>query len=402
MPIVGTGTIPASVTTRYTQKYMRAAQMARVYDQLAMPIDAAQYDLETRRGMGSSYTFNFLSDMSIGTTAISESADIIAQILRDATSTITPTSRGEALKWSQQIDLMAYTDFVAARAEVLGRNQMETVEQLAKAAALGGSLVSRAAARASLDAGTATHRLSDTAMWTAGSIVDTLRCPTMFDKSGRRVVGAWMHPDAYFDLFAGGNVLSAALYQDKGILFNGEVGEFAHFKIVSTPFAHVFGAAGAANGTAASYAISADAKALDLTLSVTTGTNVGSGRMLTIGQKETSTTLYPNNERVRHTSGTTTMSFVGQGANGGLRFDKIAGTDKVENADSVYPVVFGTKGSLVKVYAKETGENGELVGPLTDGLAEQWQSLAYKWFGGYGRVAENYILRGEYSSSLDA
>jgi N4-gp56 family major capsid protein len=402
MPIIGSGTIPASVTTRYTQKYMRAAAMARVYDQLAMPIDAAQYDLETRRGLGSTYTFNFLSDMTPGSTAISETADIAAQILRDATSTITPTSRGEALKWSQLIDLMAYTDFVAARAEVLGRNQQETIEVLATAAALGGDLVSRYAARASLDAGTSTHRMSDTAMWRAGSIVDSLRCPTMFDKLGRRVVGAFMHPDTFFDLFAGGNVVSVALYQDKNILFNGEVGEFAHYKIVSTPFAKVFGAAGAANGTAASYAIGADAKALDKTMTVTTGTNVGSGRLLTIGVKETANTFYPTNERVNYVSGTTTMAFVGQGANGGLRFDHTAGVDKVENADSVYPVAFGTKGSLVKVYAKEVGENGELVGPLTDGLAEQWQSLAYKWYGGYGRVAENYILRGEYSSSLDA
>jgi hypothetical protein len=122
--------------------------------------------------------------------------------------------------------------------------------------------------------------------------------------------------------------------------------------------------------------------------------------MLTIGTCETGNTHYDTNERVRWTSGTTSMLYVGSGANGGLRFDH-ALTDTVMNDDSVYPVVYGGPGSLVKVYANEVGEFGQLVGPLEDGLAHQWQSLAWKFFGQYGRVAENYLLRGEYSSSLD-
>ena len=55
----------------------------------------------------------------------------------------------------------------------------------------------------------------------------------------------------------------------------------------------------------------------------------------------------------------------------------------------------------MKVFASEVGEFGEVVGPMKDGSAEQWTSLAWKWFGGYGRMAENYLIRGEYSSSLD-
>jgi hypothetical protein len=43
-----------------------------------------------------------------------------------------------------------------------------------------------------------------------------------------------------------------------------------------------------------------------------------------------------------------------------------------------------------------------LVGPNTVGSLEQWQEMGYKWYGGYGRIAENYILRGEYSSALQA
>jgi len=84
-----------------------------------------------------------------------------------------------------------------------------------------------------------------------------------------------------------------------------------------------------------------------------------------------------------------------------LRFDHLSGV-AADNHDSVYPVAYGSPASLVKVFAAEVGEFGELVGPTKTGSIEQWTTLAWKWFGGYGRMAENYIIRGEYSSSLDA
>ena len=156
-----------------------------------------------------------------------------------------------------------------------------------------------------------------------------------------------------------------------------------------------------ANATNANYTTSAAASALDKTVSVTTGTNNTAGRLLLVGTIETGNTHYDDNERVRVVSGTTTATIVGQGANGGLRFDHASGVS-FDNHDHVYPVAYGSPKSLVKVFASEVGEFGEMVGPLKDGLAEQWTSLAWKWFGGYGRMAENYIIRGEYSSSLDA
>jgi len=401
MAIQTSSNLSNAVTTRYTTRYQRAAELMRIYDQLATPVGAPQFELETRRGLGSTYTFNFVSDMTPGSTAVSESADITPQILRDATSTITPTSRAEAMKWSQLLDLSAYTDYVAARMEVLGRNMMETVDNQAKAAALQGNLVSRAVARASLDAGTAAHTWTEAAIWAAVSTAESLKLPNFIDGQGRRMLLAIAHPDAYYDLFHGGNVVSAAIYQDKGILMNGELGEIANCKLIISPFAKVFGGAGADHGTNADYTSSAVASALDKTLAVNTGTNLSSGRFFTIGTEETGNTHYDDNERAKWVSGTTTVTLVGQGANGGLRFDHASGV-AVRNADSVYPVAYGSPKSLVKVYASEVGEFGEVVGPTKDGIAEQWTSLAWKWFGGYGRMAENYLIRGEYSSSLDA
>jgi len=397
----------AAVGTRYTQKYQRAAVAKRLYDQLAENLkqSAPQYELEQRRGMGTTYTFNFASDMEPGTTSISETADITPQSLVDTTSTITPTSLGEALKWSELLDLQAYTDFVAFRAEKIGENAMESIEAQAIKAALQGSVVIRAAARASLDAGTAADLWTEAAMWEAAAMMAGLKCPPFVDANGQKSFMAIAHSDAYYDLFHGGNVQSALIYGGLpgSILLNGEIGSIGGFKLVISPFAKVFGGAGADNGTGSSqtYVLSGAAAALDKTLSVTTGTNVAYGRFLTVGTEETANTFYEKNERVKWVSGTTTATIVGSGSNGGVRFGHTT-SEYVLNADSVYPVAYGGPESLVKVYAEEIGEFGQLVGPLYDGLANQWQSLAWKWYGGFGRVAENRILRGEYASSLDS
>lgn len=392
-----------SITTRYTQAYQEAAEVERLYDQLATPISAPQFELETRKGLGSTYTFNFISDMSPATQTVSEDDDISTQILRDATATLTPSSLADGLRWSQLLDISAYTDYVMQRAKVLGRNMMESVDNKARAAALQGNLVVRAAARASLDAGTATHTWTEAGIWAAMSTAESLKCPSFVDFRGRNMYMAIAHPDAYYDLFHGGNVVSAAIYGGLpgSVLLNGELGEIANCKLVISPSAKVFGAAGAANASNANYTTSAAASALDKTLGVNTGTNLSAGRFFLVGTIETANTHYDDNERAKWVSGTTTVTLVGQGANGGLRFDHASGVS-ADNHDSVYPVAYGSPQSLVKVFAQETGEFGEMVGPRKEGTVDQWTSLAWKWFGAYGRMAENYIIRGEYSSSLDA
>ena len=93
--------------------------------------------------------------------------------------------------------------------------------------------------------------------------------------------------------------------------------------------------------------------------------------------------------------------FVGTGENGGLRFARAA-TDTVTNDDSVYTIVLGGPQSLYKLYAPSVGEFGQIVGPKTSGLADQFSSVAWKFYGGYGRLTENLLLRGEFSTSYEA
>lgn len=401
MAIQTTSNLTNPVGTRYTTAYLEPIGLERFYDQFAMEVDAPQFQLENRKGLGTTYTFHFLSDMTPGSTAISETTDVVPQVLRDATSTISTTSRGEALKWSQLLDLQVYTNYVAERAKILGRNWVETVDNQAKAAVLQGNLVIRAAARASLDAGTAGHTLTSSSFHQAATLAQQLRMPSMTNSNGEKRGLAGAHTDVFYDMINSNNILSVALYQDKEILFNGEIGIFAGFKIIASPWAKIFLGAGADNASNADTTLNGAVNALALTAVVASSSNISVGRTLAIGTEETGNTHYDTNEPVKWVSGTTTITVTGTASNGGLRFDHASG-ESVRNADNVYPVVYGNANSAVKVYATETGPYGKLVGPDFDGILKQWQYIGYKWYGGYGRPAENYLLRGEYSSALQA
>lgn len=391
-----------AVGTRYTLRYQRGAKQYRYYDQFAGNIMSdSQYNLESRRGMGTTYTFQFASRLTPGSTAVSETVDVVPQIIRDATATISTTSLAEAVKWSQLLTLESFMDEWGQRAEVVGMNAMESIENQAIAAGLQGTFVQRAAARASLDAGTTGHNFTEAAVWTAGAKLAAMKAPQYVDETGGK---NWMyiaHTDASYDLVHGGNLVNVALYQDKMLLLNGEVGRIGEFRAIHTPFAKVFYGAGATNASSSATTLNdTSALALDTTVVVTSSTNVSAGRHLTVGTIETASTFYPTTETITWVSGTTTVTFIGAGANAGFRYDHANG-ETFNNSDNVYPVLYGSPDSLVKVYASDVGEFGQLVGPKTWGLVDQWQSLGWKWFGAYGIVAQNRLIRGEYSSSLD-
>ncbi|MFQ5410202.1 MAG: hypothetical protein ACE5FI_17465, partial [Anaerolineales bacterium] len=209
MAVQTTSNLSNSVRTQYIERYLEAARMARLYDQLASPAGQDLGAVMQAIFNGSSVQVNFLSDMNIGTTAISEVSDITPQTLVDTTASISPTSRGEALQWSENLDLQAYTNYGATRFEIVGRNMMESIEVLARAAALKGTNIFRNAARASLDAGTSGDRLTDASFAEVETIQQMQKPPPLVaDPEGnlQRLI-AVIHPRAYYDVRAGGNVV---------------------------------------------------------------------------------------------------------------------------------------------------------------------------------------------------
>lgn len=391
-----------SIRTLYMEKYLEAADFERLYDQFAVPVEKT--GVVQAHFLGSTVQAVFLSDMPPSTSAISQVQDVTPQALRDAVVTITPTSRGAALQWAEAIELMAYTNYGESRFKAVGKSMAESVDLLAMAAALQGGNVWRYAARASLDAGTSAHRLTDDVMSEVTTILQTQKCPSFMLPNGERRWIALMPPAVYHDLRTTTHILATGEYQKERIVLNFELGEVGPFKLVVSAWAKVFGAAGADNGTAVATTLSTAATALGTQIVVASATDITVGDWLTIGTEETANTFYETNERVRvstdYSSGTT-IDIIGEGANGGLRFDHASGV-AVRNADSVYPVAFGSPFSLAKIFDKKVGEYGTVVGPEQTGTLKQFASLGYKWYGQYGRWSQSWMLRGEFASSLEA
>lgn len=406
MAIQTTANLTNSITSVYKGKYLDGAASIKLYDQIAIPYTELGSDGKTMDQLmaGSDIKVPFLSDMAPGTAAISQTADVTPQTLSDATSTVSTTSRGEALQWSQQLEIQVYTDYTAKAYEKVGMNAMETIETLAINAALAGSWVERAAARASLDAGTPGHRASDSLFRKYDAMMQTLRIPGYVGEDGQTFWTAIMPPFVFHDISESGNVNAIGAVAQPTIHLNWELAQIGRFRILSSPYAKVFGAAGADNATNVDGTLAEARAPLAGTVKTSAdhSANAAKGLFWWIGTEETGATFYATNEPVRVLSAsTTTLTILGQGANGGLRFAHDAGAS-IRNADSVYPILFAGPKSLVKVFATDVGEYGQTVGPKQSGLLDQFNSLGWKFYGGYGRVSENYLLRYECSTSYEA
>jgi len=391
-----TTTLSNSVRGRYVNDYIEAAYAARFYDQFCYPISKNREVLQRN----TSITVPFLSAMAIGSSAISQTIDLTPQTLADATASLTPSSRGEAIQDSELLLLQSYTNYSAMRFKVLAENMVETIEAYLLDTGLAGSTVSRATARASLDAGTTTHEFDHKALVKAKNDLINLKCPMVVD-GGMKTLTALMHADVLYDLRTSTPIVEIAEYQKANIILNGEMGMLDGVRIATSPWAKVFGAAGIDNASNGATTLSSATTRLATTMDVASATNLSSGRYLTVGTEETGSTFYPMNERVKYVSESgTTITIVGQGANGGFKYAHASGA-AVRNADSVYPVLIGGPMSVAKAYASEVGEFGEVVGPKKDGLVDQFVSLGWKWYGGFAIINQNWLVRGEYSSSLD-
>lgn len=392
----------------YLNQYYEGVRQVRLYDQCAVPYDQVGAVKMTMDELMKATTIHipFLSEMQKGTSAISQTADITPQTLVDAKLDATWTSRAEGLQWSQQLKIQDYSGYVASAYQRVGQCAAETIEDLAIASALAGSLVTRYTTRSSLDAGTTTHNASDTVFRKTASLFQSLRTPGFLgDDGSTSTFMAIMDPYVFGDICESGNIDSIGNYQDKSIHLNWELAAIGDFRLVVSPYAKVFHGAGA-NATAGDVDSSLNGAVTPLATTMVLADNVASsvsyGWLWSIGTEETGSTFYPHNEQVRAIEGSTyTITFAGSGPNGGLRFAHVTGTD-VRNNDSVHTILFCGPESLVKVYATDVGEFGQIVGPKTTGMADQFTSLAFKFYGGYNRWGETRLLRHECSVTAEA
>lgn len=402
MTILTTSTGPtSSIRTLYASKYRDGAEYVVMYDQLSHPVE--QDGVEKAARLGQTLSIPFLQAVPPGTSEIPQTSDVTPIMLRDATATITPTSRYVGpVQVAERLFLDVYTDFTAKRFQYVGQAMGETIDALACDAALQGNIVRRAAARASLDADTTSHWLSSDSLEEAAIMLQQLQCPA-FIGNGRPQWFAIGHSVLAKDLRSSDKVLAVAEYQDKELIFNYEIGQIGPWKLIFGAFGKCFIGQGAACSTTYSTTLANDVSALDKTCTLSSSTNLASGFkwLNIIDTAETSNTHVRTNERVWLVSNSgATATIVGTGSNGGFKYDHSAGATVTAN-DSVYPVAFGSPLSLACAYDRETGKWGKTVHKISGSL-DQFDSLGAKVYIGYGRWSENFIIRGEYTASADA
>ncbi len=385
---------------KFVPEYIRAADFERVYDALAMEnvIPNSQMSDLYR---ASSVKLEFASEIEPSTATIPETLDVSASALRDAVVTVTPTSRYGLIEASELLMNSSGTNYAAERFYALGKHFAMTVDLLAKDLATQGGAVVRAAARTSLDAGTASNLLKASTFTNAQSNLMDKQVQGLQTGGGMRWF-AIMHPFAHADLRADTPILTTGEYQKSEIVLRHELGELGPFKLVVTPNAKMFYGGGAANASAIETTLNGDVNALATTFVATANTNMDAGDFIMVGTHETGDTHYPTNERVQITNvNGTTITISGSGPNGGFRYDHASG-EAVSNDDSVAAVVFGGPRSLAKIYDPAVGEYGEILPPKRVGALDHIFQLGWKFYGNYARWNESQIYRAEVAVGADA
>src|SRR3972149_5022198 len=147
MTVQTTSNLTNSVRTQYLDIYHEAADFQRVYDICAVAAGKPYGEGMNALEKGSSIQLNFLSDLAIATSNISQVADLNPATLRDATASVTPVSRANAIQWSQQLDIQNYTNYAASRFQKIGKNMMESVDWRGRGGGYTGNPLHRAAGR---------------------------------------------------------------------------------------------------------------------------------------------------------------------------------------------------------------------------------------------------------------
>lgn len=198
----------------------------------------------TRQSMpGTAVIFTQIADMSVVTTAISESVDIDAVAISDANVTVTLVEYGNAVNTTKKLRATSYIEVNPVVGNLIGFNAGRSIDSVAEITVRGGSNVRYAGT------GTARNTIVPT---------DTLKAANVrrarAELAGANVAPnrggfytAFIHPDVTYD-FTGETGAAAwrdpHTYSDPSNIWTAEIGAFEGFTFIETPRAPVFADAG--------------------------------------------------------------------------------------------------------------------------------------------------------------
>lgn len=339
----------------------------------------------------SSLAIPFYSPLVPANTARSEIADIAAVALEDSEVTITPSLYGNAVQLSLALQKRATPDVMRVASQLISENAGKSIDFLARTAAVGGRGVTYGIG-SSRDAVTSAGQITDLLLNTAAAYLSG--APRL--AGGGRGLAAIMRNVVVTDLAETASIILVGQNRDviEPILL-GEVGQMiSGVRIIESEHAKVFHGAGASLAMTTEN-ISAAAAAGQTTLGINTVGASDVGAYPTLGTRES--TANGENARVETIfvssgAGTSAYGIVGGGPNGGLVYSYSSGT-ALDSFTQVHAVVVCGADAIMKVYASDIGPDGEVLPWDNDGLLGQFDSLSWRWFGGFGIKAQNRVYR---------
>ncbi|RLC56608.1 MAG: N4-gp56 family major capsid protein [Chloroflexi bacterium] len=241
-----TGQLSNQVLTAYQRSAFFALRAGTVFDQFA------KVKPGNLTSPGNPVSFLFWDDMTLATTALTETVDVDAVALGDSQVTVTPAEYGDAVLLTIRIRTDDFLiGFDSDVANLLNYGMVNTIDRLARTAADGGGTeVIHTDATAETDLGTGDGL--DVVLVRKQRAALAKASVMTWDGSS---YGAVIHPDVAYDFKAvtgDGSWSDTAQRSEEGArIWNDEIGKFANIRFVESPRAKI--SDGGGSGTVDSY-----------------------------------------------------------------------------------------------------------------------------------------------------
>ena len=351
----------------------------------------------------SSLRLPFFSNLAPANTVRSEFIDIAPEQLADQSFDVSPDFYGNAVQLGLLTRAQSQVDVARAAAEIVSENAAQTVDFVARSAAIAGSAVAYGSGT-SRSAVTTAGQLTPALLYNAAAfLAPAPKIPSVGAGVGAGLC-AIMRDVIVMDLAEDGGVILIGQYRDSGpeVVLNGEIGmHMSGVKLIQSNNAKIFHGAGtSANVDVAGQTLASDvpAGASSLTLNTQFTTNaqgymfIGNAESIANGENtKIETIFFPT------ATGVTAVPLVGAGPNGGTAYDYSSGAI-VLSAGQVHGIVVCGANSLAKVYDGAEGEFGQVLPPDDTGTLKQFETLGWRHIIGFGRPSENRLYRLEVGS----
>lgn len=362
---------------------------------------------------GSSVAFTIVNDLSIASSALTESNDVAVTSLSDSQVTLTLAEYGNAVLTTAKLRGTAFVDIDPVVANVVGYNAGVSLDTIARSALDSGtnvmyasglgatSLQTSVTGRSGVDTA---NTLSSLDIRVARARLRSQNVPTF----GGYYVG-YIHPDLVADLqgesISGSNVQgwrAPHVYSQPGEIWTGELGAYEGVRWIETPRAPVFQGAGATD-TAGTYTVTALAAGQG---SGTVGRGTFTGTAPQVGATLASSGATVTGTLTVSSVASNTFTFVpGTLSTYSNTAAVTAGTVLIATRGiNVYGTVIIGRQALAKAHSYVDGNGAYphvVPGPITDRL-RRFVPMGWYWLGAYGIFRQASVMRIESSSLLGA